>query len=145
MKRICPDKLNCCKLCTKPFTISPYMERGLCKICFKRVKCNGNLNNYCKYSEDNLRMSYGRQSASKELADLVYCIRNVGVGEVADCLGVSRHAVNKWLRGSVPVNYKDKLRVMRRAVKEETYEFRYPEIELDPWQKKGDYFHGTTF
>jgi len=145
MERSWPCDLDCCKLCEKPTVEVVYKARGLCGTCFKRTQYRGNLRDYCRYSEDKMRVFDGRRTASREVADLVYCIRNVGVGEVADCLEVDRDEVNEWLNGPIPELYKEHLGMMKRAIQEEVYEFRYPEYEIDPWSVRGDRFYGILF
>lgn len=145
MERAWPYDLDCCKVCDKPPAEVEYKARGLCVACFKRVQYRGNLRDYFRYPEDRMRSFDGRRTASREIADLVYCVRNVGVEEVAECLGVAGNDVRAWLESNVPILHRDNLCVMRTAIQEEVYEFRYPKYEVDPWGARGDNFYGTTF
>ena len=145
MERAWPYDLDCCKLCEKAPDEVDYKARGLCGACFKRVQYKGNLRDYCRYPEDRMRTFDGRRTASGDLADLVYCIRNVGVGEVADCLCVGEEDVRDWLNSYIPIQYKERLSAMKKAIAEEVYEFRYPNYEIDPWDHRGDNFYGTSF
>tara|TARA_R110000824_G_scaffold43880_3_gene128030 strand:- start:2442 stop:2693 length:252 start_codon:yes stop_codon:yes gene_type:complete len=82
---------------------------------------------------------------SGDLAELVYCVRNVGVGEVANCLCVGDEDVREWLNSCIPIQYKERLIAMKKAIVEEVYEFEYPKCEINPWEHIGDDFYGVSF
>ena len=145
MERAWPCDLDCCKFCEKPTDEVEYKSRGLCVTCFKRVQYKGNLRDYCRYPEDSIRPYESRSTVSGDLAELVYCVRNVGVGEVAKCLCVGDEDVREWLNSCIPIQYKERLIAMKKAIVEEVYEFEYPKCEINPWEHIGDDFYGVSF
>ena len=127
MERAWPYDLDCCKLCEKAPDEVDYKARGLCGACFKRVQYKGHLRDYCRYPEDRMRTFDGRRTAS------------------GDCLCVGDEDVRDWLNSYIPIQYKERLSAMKKAIAEEVYEFRYPNYEIDPWDHRGDNFYGTSF
>ena len=138
MERLWPVELSFCKLCNKSKLDLKYKIRGLCESCFKTVQNKGNLRNYPRYKEDKTKAFDGRHRFSKRLANLLYCIRNVGVGEIAECLEVSSEDFRAWMQDNVPPEYCKKLILMKKAISDEVYEFNYPEYELETWAMPGE-------
>ena len=138
MERIWPLELDHCKLCKKPKLELLYKGRGLCESCFKKVQNNGVLRSYPRYPEDRTKAFDGRQRTSKKLADLIYCIRNVGVGEIADCLKVEEDVVRDWVEDTIPDEYVKSIQVMKKSIMDEVYEFKYPDYKIEPWSRPGD-------
>ena len=145
MERVWPFELAACKSCNTPKSEIAYRGRGLCGPCFKKVQDSGDLRAYARYPEDRTKAFDGRQRTSKELADLIYCIRNVGVGEIADGLGVSEDVVREWVEDTVPSEYVKGISMMKKAIADEVYEFKYPDYKIDPWLRPGDCSFEVSF
>ncbi len=137
MSKRWPDDLSSCKNCNLPKEDLEYKLRGLCVSCFRKVKKSGNLRSFKRYSEDRTQ-DHERRDFSVKSSKLIFCVRNIGVGEVAKCLSVSKSEVRDWLQTQVPEKYEESVINIKKAIQEESYEFFYPEAKIDPWNENKD-------
>ncbi len=144
MAKCWPDELSCCVKCNRTKENLTYKLRGLCTTCFRKVKKSGDLRSYPRYQEDRTQ-DHERREFSAKSSKLVFCVRNIGLAEVAKCLSVDESEVKLWLQTCIPDEYVRIVLSIKKAIEDESYNFYYPENTTELWNMNDSETYGVNF